>query len=113
MVGKVEVVARSRMKRQLREAVAWCSNEFGMVVADHFYEAVSHSLELLETFPFIGQVEPLLEDEPILYRSLVVHPLYKLIYYVEEPMLYAVALWDTRRDPERMRQEIEDDDEME
>ena len=41
----------------------------------------------------------LLEDMPIVYRSLVVHKHYKLIYHIEAETIYVAALFDTRRDP--------------
>ena len=33
------------------------------------------------------------------YRSIVVHKLFKLVYYVKDDILHIAALWDTRREP--------------
>ena len=34
------------------------------------------------------------------YRSIVVHKLFKLVYYVKGDTLHIAALWDTRREPD-------------
>ncbi len=108
MAGKMKVVTSHRMEVQFFNAIAWCQEKFGEATATRFYDEVEYSLELLEKFPYLGKFEFLLEDEPLSYRSLVVYPYYKLIYYVEEPLLYVVALWDTRREPRALKKEIRD-----
>ena len=50
----------------------------------------------------MGLVEPLLEGRNKVYRSLVIHKLYKLVYYVDEETIYIADLWDVRRDPDRL-----------
>lgn len=44
-----------------------------------------------------------------IYRSLVVHEHYKLIYYVDQKkeLINIVAFWDTRREPLTLKKQIE------
>jgi len=55
--------------------------------------------KLLETFPKAGPVEMHFEDRSITYRSLVIDKDFKLIYYIEEEIIYIVGIWDCRQDP--------------
>ena len=54
---------------------------------------------LLAANPRLGITEPLLAGRKREYRSIVVHKLFKLVYYVKDETLYIAALWDTRREP--------------
>jgi hypothetical protein len=48
--------------------------------------------------PLLGKREFLLEDRrDHVYRSLLVHKHFKVVYYIDES--YIVALWDVRREP--------------
>ena len=85
----------------MRKAAAYCATEFGRTVAYDFLDSVDRQVNLLAEFPEIGKVEPLLKDRKLVYRSLVVHKFFKLIYYVNEKKQRIVIadLWDTRREP--------------
>ena len=65
----------------------------------NFLQEVLKTAKLLETSPYIGQIEPLLIDFSETYRSIVVNYLNKIIYRVEESRILIVALWDVRREP--------------
>jgi plasmid stabilization system protein ParE len=56
---------------------------------------IIHCIDLLETFPFIGQ-----EDEDFThireYRYLVVLT-YKVYYFVEDNNVYIASIWDCRQ----------------
>ena len=54
---------------------------------------------LLAANPRLGIAEPLLAGRKREYRSIVVHKLFKLVYYVKDETVYIAALWDTRREP--------------
>ena len=52
-------------------------------------------------------VEPLLEGTPVLYRSIVVNRLNKLVYFIEEQTIEIVAVWDTRSEPKSQADELQ------
>ena len=84
---------------KLVNALEYGRNTFGERVMKKFYTRILDYEKLLQSNPGMGKKEPLLEKEPEGYRSLVVHPNYKLVYYVNGDTIYIVDLWDTRREP--------------
>lgn len=60
------------------------------------------SATLLKTFPQAGPLEYLLESRQKAYRSLVVENHFKLIYYIENEVVYIAAIWDIRQDFSRL-----------
>ena len=54
---------------------------------------------LLEWNPNLGPAEPYLADAPVLYRSIVVNRLNKIIYWINDDVIEIVDFWDTRREP--------------
>ena len=84
---------------KLVNALEYGRNTFGERVMKKFYNRILDYEKLLQSNPGMGKKEPLLEKEPEGYRSLVVHPNYKLVYYVDGDTIYIVDLWDTRREP--------------
>jgi plasmid stabilization system protein ParE len=56
----------------------------------------------LATMPFRNPIEPLLSDEPIVYRFALKSP-FKIIYTVEKEEVMIVEIFDTRRDPRRLQ----------
>lgn len=56
----------------------------------------------------MAAVELLLEDEPIIYRSLVVTGTYKVIYYIGSNTVYIYDIWDCRQVPETNLKKIKE-----
>ena len=52
----------------------------------------------------MGKVEKTLNKRLVEYRSFVIHPHFKLVYYVNEKKQCVVItyLFDTRQDPEKL-----------
>lgn len=74
--------------------------------AIHLYNDFLDEIERLERFPHMAAVEPLLIDEPQIFRSLVIRHHYKAIYYIEEDCIYIAAIWDCRQNPENNQTKI-------
>lgn len=65
--------------------------------------------KLLREQPYLGKIEPLLEDRDEKYRSLVVGRLHKLIYTIkEENIVFIQLFWDCRQDPEKLKKAFDD-----
>lgn len=54
---------------------------------------------MLPKQPFAGQIEQLLEDSPIQFRSILVSEINRIVYRVTENEIIVVDFWDMRRDP--------------
>ncbi len=65
-------------------------------------------IERLVVQPLMGRVEPTLEHHPAGFRSLVIGKRYKAIYIVKQDNVYVVDIWDCRRDPARLVDELTD-----
>lgn len=90
-------------RQQLRAAVAFGRHSFGERNTILFVQQIEKNNIRLATFPNIGPVEPLLMNRvDHEYRYLIIHPNYKIIYYVDEEVIYIVALWDTRSNQEML-----------
>lgn len=79
-----------------------CKNRFGKKSTEKFLIRVKNCTRSLGNNPYMGKLEPLLEYLPLSLRTFVLHPYYKIVYYVNEleNCIHVITLWDTRRDPE-------------
>ncbi|MBQ9641749.1 MAG: type II toxin-antitoxin system RelE/ParE family toxin [Bacteroidaceae bacterium] len=69
-------------KAALDEASDFIKREFGEKARFRFRQEVRRVNNLLKTHPNLGVAEPLLADLPIMYRSVVVNRLNKIVYRV-------------------------------
>ena len=93
------VVWSEKAENTLKKTAEYILEKFGEKNKVVFIEEVYKTAKLLETNPYLGQVEPLLVDFPEMYRSIVVNLLNKIIYRIENDKILIVALWDVRREP--------------
>ena len=95
----MQVTWNKKALTQLDAVVRYGTREFGERTAQRLYAHIMSYEPLLAANPRLGVEEPLLAGRKRQYRSLVVHKLFKLVYYVKDDTLYIAALWDTRREP--------------
>ena len=78
---------------------------------NRFLGRVKRCNQSLVDNPYMGKLEPLLEYLPLSLRTFVLHPYYKIVYYVNEfeDCIYVITLWDSRRDPEEYVKELFDE----
>ena len=93
-------------KQQIRQIARYIFSEFGKERRDEFMQEVRRTRRLIEGSPNIGHVEPLLADRPLMYRSFVMNRLDKIVYRIDGDIIYFVALWDVRRDPVTLANEV-------
>ena len=100
----MQVKWTQRALNRLNIAVNYGLREFGETTTRQFYEKIKSYESLLATNPYMGKVEKVLENRQVEYRSFVVHPHFKLIYYVNEKKQCVVItyLFDTRQDPAKL-----------
>ena len=74
--------------------------------AIEIHNTILDEVEFLNSFPQIAAIEPVLAGLPKIYRSLVVENIYKVIYYVDCEIIYIIAIWDCRQNPNKLKSKI-------
>ena len=95
----MQVTWNKKALTQLDAVMRYGSQEFGERTTQRLYARIMSYEPLLAANPRLGVAEPLLAGRKREYRSIVVHKLFKLVYYVKDDILHIAALWDTRREP--------------
>lgn len=104
----MEVIWLTEAREQMRAVYAYGKAVFGRKVAMEFRAEIYQQAKLLADFPYLGPIETCVSDLPLSYRSLVGHRHYKLIYRIDEARqtVYISALWDTRRNPAQLGEDL-------
>ena len=93
-------------KEQRRQIADYIRQEFGLKRKKKFMQEVDHTVRMLMQSPGIGPIEPLFADRPKAYRSVIINGLNKLVYSVENDVIYIEAIWDTRQEPEEQASQV-------
>lgn len=96
-----------KAKRQLQQTVSYIQRNFGDTVVQNYLYDNAHIDTLLSTSPNIGPAEPLLNHRGKMYRSIVVNSRNKIVYSVDDNAITVAALWDTRREPQALANELD------
>ena len=68
------------------------------------YNSILNDAERLKTNPYSAQIDPLLDDLPQKYRSLVVSKgRFKVTYFIAHEIICIVYVWSCRQNPQRVR----------
>ena len=102
----MKVVWSEQAGKSLRVTAAYVRSKFGAQAKQNLLKEVAQTALLLESSPYMGIVEPLLEGCEVEYRSIVVNKLNKIIYYISAGSVEITAFWDTRREPQRQAEEM-------
>ena len=102
----MQVVWNRRAEYHLNQILLYGVETFGKEIANRLFHQISKSVKLLSANPYLGKKEPFIEGLSITYRSLLVHKHYKLIYHIEAETIYIAALFDVRKLPSSLVEEI-------
>lgn len=103
----MRVVQTGLAKRQIADTARYIRREFGKKSKESFLQKVRETRRLLADNPCLGPIEPLLAERTQTYRSVVVGKLNKMVYYIEEDtVIYVVAFWDCRREPDTLASQV-------
>lgn len=103
----MRVVQTDSAKQQILDTARYIRREFGKKSKESFLQKVRETRRLLADNPYLGPVEPLLAERAQSYRSVVVGKLNKMVYYIEEDtVIYVVAFWDCRREPDTLAGQV-------
>ena len=96
----MKVIWQKPAKEGRRQITAYIRKEFGTKRAKRFRQEIDDTVNQLMCSPAIGKIDPLFEDRPQAYRSVIINRLNKLVYRVDGDTIYIVGFWDTRMDDE-------------
>ena len=81
--------------------------ELNQHAAVRIYNEILTAADRLLVFPEANPIEPMIKNEKYRFRScVVVHGLYKIIYFVNKDTIVISHIWDYRRNPNKIRQGI-------
>ena len=84
----------------------YVEEHFGRTARNNLMSSINHTKTLLRKQPLIGQIEQLLDDSLIQYRSILVSDVNRIVYYVDKKYIIFVDFWDMRRDPDFLAKRI-------
>jgi plasmid stabilization system protein ParE len=99
------VVWSARANRDLAEIWNYYSSK-NLRAAVRIVRNVRKATLRLEKMPLMAPVERLLDDMPEEFRSVVVKKSYKIVYRIEAGTVGIVTIWDCRRDPAKLRENV-------
>ncbi len=94
-------------ERALDNILSCSTDIYGKETIKKFYSNLKLYRHLLANNPLMGIEERDFSNAIFTYRSVVIHPLFKVIYTIKDNVLYIADIWDTRRDPELLRKRLE------
>lgn len=95
----MRIIIDDHVNQIIKDTALYIKSEFGNTARQEFIHEFRRVVKLLGDNPKIGSSKPLLEGAPVLYRSIVINHLNKLIYWINNDVIEIVDLWDTRREP--------------
>ncbi|MDR2937773.1 MAG: type II toxin-antitoxin system RelE/ParE family toxin [Prevotellaceae bacterium] len=92
-------------QRDIEEIVSYYKPVAGIRTTQKMVQKIHAGVLHLAANPRAGRREDLLEDSPQEYRRVIVGS-YKIIYCIKEETVYISTVFDTRRNPEVLRQNL-------
>lgn len=86
---------------QLKTIFDYYKFNAGVAPAKKITKQIIDKTLLLEKYPRLGVIETLLSNYKYEIRFLV-EGNYKILYWIEEPMIYIAAVFDCRQNPEHI-----------
>jgi len=88
------------------EAIFSFYEEKSVQAARKIITDILQATDLLSIHPEVAEVEQLLQERQETFRSHVVRQSYKVVYYIEDSVIYIADVWDCRRSPEKIKKGI-------
>ena len=94
----------NRAEAEFYQILTYGKKTFGLRCVQNLQREVELQTLRLSLFPQMGSQEYCLCNLEKEYRSIVVYPHFKLIYYINEAheTIYIVDIWDTRMSPTKL-----------
>ena len=98
----MKVITLAPARKAIRQTARYIYREFGGQSKDEFLQEVRKTRTLLAVNPHLGPLEPLLENRPEGFRSIVVARQNKMVYRLTDDRIEIVDFWDVRREPKEL-----------
>lgn len=102
----MQIIWTKNADRQMYLISVYIKKQFGTKRKKEFLLEVRKTTSLLKRNPELGAPDPLFSKCDDVYRSIIINGLNKMVYYIDNDVIYISAFWDTRREPERMANEL-------
>lgn len=95
---------REKAQQHWIEQLEYCARTFGEPTASVFIKSTEARIERICKFPESGTREPLLNDNEMIYRYVLVQKHVKLIYRFDEEQhtIFIEDVWNTKVLPEHL-----------
>lgn len=101
----MRIKVENEAKKKILQTARYIQTQFGAHARLDFRNEVHRIVKLLHRNPNLGPVEPLLVDAPVIYRSIVVKHLNKIVYWINNDVIEIVDFWDCHREPKKQAEE--------
>ena len=101
----MKVVWMEQAEESLNRTVKYISGQFGARASERLLKETYIMGCRLEDNPYLGSIEPLMAHRKMIYRSIVVNPLNKIVYRVMDDRIEIADFWDTRREPKNQAEQ--------
>ncbi len=92
-------------KAQRNQIADYIQRHFGVKRRTRFIQEVRQMTQMLKNHPNLGSIDPLYADRPVAYRSVIVNGMSKMVYRIEDDLIYIAAFWDCRREPKEQAEQ--------
>lgn len=102
----MKVVWDSNARKGRNQVAKYIHRLFGSKREDEFLVEVRETTKMLKTHPNLGSIDPLFDDRPRTYRSVIINGLSKMVYFIDDDLIYIAAFWDCRQEPNKQASEV-------
>ena len=102
----MKVVWDAKARKSRNQVAEYIHRHFGAKRKDMFLLEVRETTKMLKTHPNLGPIDPLFNDRPKTYRSVIINGLSKMVYFIEDDTIYIAAFWDTRCEPKQQARQV-------
>lgn len=85
--------------KDLQEIENYILVKFGKRTQLAYNQEIRNHLQIFLETPEYGKIDPLFSKHSKTYRSVIIHKLSRLVYYIDGETIHIAAIWDTRREP--------------
>ena len=103
----MKIVWQNKAEEQKDHIADYIFEYFGYKRMEQFLNEVEQTTRLINEYPNLGAIDSLFTNRQKEYRSVVIDGLSKMVYFVNEDVIYIAAFWDCRQEPEQQTAKTE------
>lgn len=91
-MGKYRVTWNRSAYQQMVAVAVWYRENVALKAASSFVSSVSETIKRVSSCPTIGMLDQKRSNSRYMYRSILIHPKYRMIYRVSKTTIRIVAI---------------------